>query len=207
MKALTVVLGVQCLASTLLAQSREACVPLDSTPVVEWHRQWDDVSLDSLHKLATNSEPQSGIIEVKGWTGGSPGGNPARVHRTYEITAFLLNQGGPDLTWKGMVWFGSPSQGLLERYASNEYLHRGPLLQGVLWGKELVGAISAEADSVPLEAIISPEGQLEFGTGFYTMDGGWFTAVEWTEKSLRGWWYPSGAVVPEQLGYFCAYAL
>jgi hypothetical protein len=123
------------------------------------------------------------------------------------LDAFLLTQDSSDLQYHGLVWFGSPSATLLGRYQETDYIRRDRLVQGMFYGRGLVGTLSEPVDSLSLEGIINPAGQLEFGSGLFTMDGGSFTAVEWTAKSLRGWWYPPGAVVPEQLGYFCAYPM
>ena len=85
-----------------------------------------------------------------------------------------------------------------------------PVLTGYAWGSRFART-SDLSPLMPRRVVgeVAVDGTLAFGIdrGPYCEDCGNFSIVRQEAWGLSGWWGPSGAVVPESRGGFCAYRL
>ena len=179
--------------------SAQICAPPDSAPLVEWHSKWDRIPPDSL--LHFGQIGQSGIFTITYPAEPNVTPQDLALGGSYTLTAHLLQQGSADLVLRGRLRLDAPA------------LTGRRNFRGWLVGPELVRTLTLEqADSLPIYGEVTPDGRAgfrqEFGnedTGEHVyVDVGGFSVLESTEKGIRGWWAPNGAVVPDWLGYYCA---
>jgi hypothetical protein len=204
MRIVSIVLTISLLGGELSAQSMPQCSPLDSAPVLAWHRTWDTDSAPSPYAAFGNA--QSDIINVPlGPEQKQPEHvvqvDRAQVYGRYRLVAILVGRKGNDQRAVGEVRFFPPTTGMVGRHG----FHPDRMVSGVLIGSELARGLSGESrDSLPLEGVFIPSGALDVSDALGMEDGGSFSAIQWSPHLLRGWWNPPGAVIPPPLGYFCA---